>query len=155
MSKMFNIILYTPQIPPNTGNIIRLCANTGSKLHLIKPYGFKLNNKSFKRAGLDYHELTDFKEYYSFDDFIEKIRTKKKIYAVSKFGQTQYNKVKFEENDFLLFGSETFGLPKEVLNKINNKNKIFIPMKKGNRSINLSNAVSIVIYEAWKQIDFK
>ena len=152
---MFNIILFNPQIPPNTGNIIRLCANTGSNLHLIKPYGFRINEKSYKRASLDYRYLINLKEYLCFENFLEEIGDIRNIYAVSKFGKRPYYNVNYKKNDFFLFGSETSGLPQNIKKKFKENEIIFIPMKKGSRSLNLSNSVSIVLYEAWRQLDFK
>ena len=141
---MFNIILHHPQIPPNTGNIIRLCANTGCKLHLIKPLGFDIDEKSFRRAGLDYHN----------ENILTELKSQN-VYVVTKFGSTNFTHVKFSIGDTLIFGSETKGLPNDVLNKFSEGNKLFIPMVKNSRSLNLSNAVSIVIYEAWRQQKFK
>mgnify|MGYP001177161505 FL=1 len=150
---MYNIILFNPQIPPNTGNIIRLCANTGSKLHLIKPLGFEIDEKSYRRAGLDYHNHSILTLYDDLNTCIKKLNSKN-IYAISKFGKIAYNDNKFNEGDAILFGSETKGLPKDTLNGFQDKNKLFIPMIKNSRSLNLSNAVSIVLYEAWKQNNF-
>ncbi len=151
---MFHIILYNPQIPPNTGNIVRLCANTGSKLHLIRPLGFDLDVKSFRRAGLDYHCFSQVFEYENIDDCLNDLKPEN-YYAITKFGKINYSEVEYNENDVLIFGSETNGLPDEFLNKISYKSKLFIPMIKKSRSLNLSNAVSIVVYEAWKKVKFK
>ena len=150
---MYNIILFSPQIPPNTGNIVRLCANTGSKLHLIKPLGFEIDEKSYRRAGLDYHNRSILTLYEDFNTCIKKLNSKN-IFAISKFGKNLYSDQKFNQGDAILFGSETKGLPKDILNGFQEKNKLFIPMIKNSRSLNLSNAVSIVVYEAWKQNNF-
>ena len=149
---MINIVLYNPQIPPNTGNIMRLCANTGFNLHIIGPVGFPLDDKSLKRAKLDYFSDINpiiYKDYKSFIDVIDE----KKIYAVTKFGTRIYSEIKYDKDIFLLFGSETAGLPKEILNQLKNRS-IKIPMKNNSRSLNLSNSVAIVAYEAWRQLKF-
>ena len=153
MQNTFHIVLFNPQIPPNTGNILRLCANTNSKLHIIKPIGFELNEKSLRRAGLDYYKKMDIKIYECLDEFL-KNNTFKNLYLITKFGKKRYDKVTYKRNDFLMFGSEIDGLSKEVYEKLKDSIKIFIPMSKKTRSINLANAVSICIYEAWKQINF-
>ena len=149
---MINVVLYNPQIPPNTGNIMRLCANTGFSLHIIEPVGFPLDDKSLKRAKLDYFSDINpiiYKNYKSFIDVIDE----KKIYAVTKFGTRIYSEIKYDKDIFLLFGSETAGLPKEILNQLKNRS-IKIPMKNNSRSLNLSNSVAIVAYEAWRQLKF-
>ena len=149
---MINIILHNPQIPPNTGNIMRLCANTGFSLHLIEPLGFHLDDKSLKRAKLDYFSdinPTIHKNYKSFLDAIDE----KKIYAVTKFGNRVYSEIKYSKNIFLLFGSETTGLPKVILSKLKNRS-IKIPMINESRSLNLSNSVAIIVYEIWRQLKF-
>ena len=149
---MINIVLYNPQIPPNTGNIMRLCSNTGFSLHIIEPVGFPLDDKSLKRAKLDYFSEispTIHKSYKSFT----KIINEKKIYAVTKFGSKIYSEINYDNNTFLLFGSEITGLPKKVLKKLQNRS-IKIPMINNSRSLNLSNSVAIVAYEAWRQLKF-
>ena len=153
MENTFQIVLFNPQIPPNTGNILRLCANTCSELHIIKPIGFNLNEKSLRRAGLDYYKSVNLKVYECLDDFLKK-NTFKNLYLITKFGKKRYDKITYQRNDFLMFGSEIDGLSKEVYEKLKNSRKIYIPMSKGSRSINLANAVSICLYEAWKQINF-
>ena len=150
---MFNIILFNPQIPPNTGNIVRLSVNTGCSLHLIKPLGFSVDQKSYRRAGLDYHDISKVNQYDNLNKCLDKIKNKN-FYAITKFGKTCLDKVKFEKNDAFIFGSETNGLPKSFLNNISEEKKLYIPMVKGARSLNLSNAVSLVIYEAWRQIGY-
>ena len=149
---MINIVLYNPQIPPNTGNIMRLCANTGFSLHIIEPLGFPLDDKSLKRAKLDYFSNinpTIHKNYKSFIDVIDE----KRIYAVTKYGTRIYTEIKYDKDIFLLFGSETKGLPKAILGKLKNRS-IKIPMINDSRSLNLSNSVAIVVYEVWRQLKF-
>jgi len=150
---MFNIVLYQPQIPPNTGNIIRLCANTGAKLHLIEPIGFSLDEKACRRAGLDYHELADVVKWNSLDDYLFQTQINR-VWAITKFGGSRYDKASFLPWDTILFGSEIEGLPDIVHKTLNVSKKLFIPMCKGSRSLNLSNAVSIITFEAWKQNNF-
>ena len=149
---MINIVLYNPQIPPNTGNIMRLCTNTGFSLHIIEPVGFPLDDKSLKRAQLDYFSDINpiiYKNYKSFIDAIDE----KKINAVTKFGTRIYSEIKYYKDIFLLFGSETTGLPKVILSKLKNRS-IKIPMINQSRSLNLSNSVAIVVYEVWRQLKF-
>ena len=149
---MINIVLYNPQIPPNTGNIMRLCSNTGFSLHIIEPLGFTLDNKSLKRAKLDYFSDINpimHKNYKSFIDAIDG----RKIYAVTKFGKRIYSEIKYDKDIFLLFGSETTGLPEVILRKLKNRS-IKIPMINDTRSLNLSNSVAIVVYEVWRQLKF-
>ena len=153
MKNTFNIVLFNPQIPPNTGNILRLCANTGTKLHIIKPIGFDLSEKSLRRAGLDYYKNVDLSIYDCLDQFLENNKFKN-LFLVTKFGKKRYDKVEYKRNDFFMFGSEINGLSEEVYTKLNGSVKIYIPMILGNRSINLANAVSVCVYEAWKQINF-
>ena len=150
---MLNIVLFEPEIPPNTGNIMRLCSNSGSHLHLIHPLGFNLNEKSLRRAGMDYRELAVVTEYKNYSDFIKK-NNPSRIFACSTKGTTCYSSVTFHENDFLLFGPETRGLPDNILQSTEDTFKIRIPMKAQSRSINLSNAVAIILFEAWRQLDF-
>ena len=149
----FHIILFNPQIPPNTGNILRLCANTGSKLHIIKPIGFNLDEKSLRRAGLDYYKNVDLKVYECLDHFLDN-NYFNNLFLISKFGQRRYDRIKYRTKHYFMFGSEIDGLSEEVYKKLKNSLKVYIPMIPGNRSINLSNAVSVCIYEAWKQINF-
>ena len=147
---MFNIVLYQPEIPPNTGNIIRLCANTGCSLHLIEPLGFKLENKQLRRAGLDYHEWAEVKTYRSIDE----LKPEQKVYALSTKGQKLYNQVNFQAGDYLVFGPETRGLPEEYLNQLEKNHILRLPMLEHSRSLNLSNTVAIVTYEALRQNQF-
>lgn len=150
---MFHIVLFEPEIPPNTGNIIRLCANTGAHLHLIHPMGFDLSEKQLRRAGLDYHGWAVIKEYKNLDNF-KKIAQPKRLFACSTKGTTNYSAVNFVEGDAFLFGPESRGLSKEVLNGFEENYKLRIPMLTTSRSLNLSNAVAVIIYEAWRQHDF-
>ena len=153
MKKKFNIVLFSPQIPPNTGNIIRLCSNTNSNLHLIKPLGFELNNKTLKRAGLDHHPNVTIFQHENIHHCLEKIRSST-TYLITKFGKLKYTDVSYRAGDNFLFGSENNGVPEKVHRMFNENNKLVIPIKKHSRSLNLSNAVSICIYEAWRQINF-
>ncbi|USQ15200.1 tRNA (uridine(34)/cytosine(34)/5-carboxymethylaminomethyluridine(34)-2'-O)-methyltransferase TrmL [Legionella lytica] len=148
---MLHIVLYQPEIPPNTGNIIRLCANTGAKLHLIHPLGFSLEEKALRRAGLDYHEWASVIEYESWEAFVQQHQNKT-IYTLSSKAKTTYSSVQYTQEDMLLFGPESRGLPREI---VNHYNSLYIPMRENNRSLNLSNAVAVVLYEAWRQLDFK
>ena len=149
---MVTLVLYKPQIPPNTGNIMRLCSNTGFKLHLIKPLGFNLDDKSLKRAKLDYFSNTDPLIFEDLDLYIKNINIKNLV-IISKFGKQKYTDAQFTNNSIIIFGSETDGLPKDYIEKY--KNKTFrIPMLNDSRSLNLSNAVAIIAYEAWKSLNF-
>ena len=151
---MFEIVLYEPEIPPNTGNIIRLCANTGSRLHLIKPIGFDMSDKKLKRASLDYSEYVNLQVHESFNQFLEKFPITN-VFSISTRGKLMLNEARFTEKSILLFGPETRGLPQSLLDKMD-KNKILkIPMVNESRSLNLSNAVAITIYEAWRQNNFR
>ena len=151
---MSHIILYNPEIPPNTGNIMRLAANTGTQLHLIRPLGFNLSNNSLKRAGLDYKKDADFFLHDSFDLCLNSIKFNE-IYAFTKFAKKTFTKIKFKRNDCFLFGSETSGLPNNILDKIKVTNKLRIPMIVNSRSLNLSNSVAITVYEGLRQNKFE
>ncbi|MDH5182519.1 MAG: tRNA (uridine(34)/cytosine(34)/5-carboxymethylaminomethyluridine(34)-2'-O)-methyltransferase TrmL [Gammaproteobacteria bacterium] len=151
---MFHIVLYQPEIPPNTGNIIRLCANTGMQLHLIEPLGFEMDDKRMKRAGLDYHEYARVQIHADLQGFIDKVKPKH-IYACSTRGQRNYAEAEFKPDDALLFGPETRGLPKAVLDELGPQHVLRLPMKEESRSLNLSNAVAIFAYEAWRQNGFR
>ena len=151
---MFNIILYQPEIPPNTGNIIRLCANTNMQLHLIKPLGFVLKDKQLRRAGLDYHEFASMIIHESWLDCVHHLR-ESRIFAVTTKGKQRYDLNVYEAGDAFLFGAETSGLPTELLDTFAEENRIRVPMKAASRSLNLSNTVAIVAYEAWRQTGFK
>ncbi len=151
---MFNIVLFEPEIPPNTGNIIRLCVNTNSSLHLIKPLGFDLNEKKVRRAGLDYHDMAKVFLYDDFNKCLEKLK-KNRFFAVSTKAKKYFNKIDYIAGDVFVFGPETRGLPDRLLNSPDFKKIIKIPMYKNNRSLNLSNSVAIILYEAWRQNGFK
>jgi len=151
---MLHIVLFEPEIPPNTGNIIRLAANTGCQLHLIKPLGFELQDKLLRRAGLDYHEWARIKQYESLDEFKSTINYNH-LYAFSTKGKRCYSDISYLPGDALLFGPETRGLPAEILNSLESKDIATLPMRAHSRSLNLSNTVSIAVYEAWRQMDFK
>ena len=151
---MFHIILFNPEIPPNTGNIIRLAANTGATLHLIRPLGFKLDDNSMKRAGLDYIKNATIRIHDDFDLCIKSIKYNN-IYALTKFATKPYTDIKFSSNDCFLFGSETNGLPETIISKIKKENLLRIPMVTESRSLNLSNSVAITIYEALRQNAYK
>jgi len=150
---MFHIILYEPEIPPNTGNIIRLCANTGAELHLIHPLGFDLETKKLRRAGLDYREFAQLHEYEDLTQCLEKL-SDSRIFALTTKGATNYSAVEFKPGDAFIFGPETRGLPANFLNTLKEENKLRMPMLPDSRSLNLSNTVSIMVYEAWRQNDF-
>ena len=150
---MFNVALYEPNIPQNTGNIIRLIANNGCKLHLIEPLGFDLEDRNLKRSGLDYHDLANVTLHKSYDEFINSVK-EKRIFAITTKGKQLYSQVRYVEGDVLLFGSETAGLPDAVRNRIPFERRLRIPMMPNNRSMNLSNSVAIVTYEAWRQFQY-
>lgn len=150
---MFHIVLHEPEIPPNTGNIIRLCANTGAHLHLIKPLGFALTEKSVQRAGMDYRELADVKTWGSLGECLGALAPTR-WFAVTTKGEQRYAHVSFEAGDVFVFGPETRGLPASVLESCPPQRRLRIPMRLHSRSINLSNAAAIVLYEAWRQVHF-
>ncbi|HNO74341.1 tRNA (cytidine(34)-2'-O)-methyltransferase [Nitrosomonas mobilis] len=150
---MIEVILHQPEIPPNTGNIIRLCANSGTRLHLIKPLGFALDDKQLKRAGLDYHEQTCLAVHDNLAACLNKMGSRR-IFAVTTKASLPYSKVVYGRDDVFLFGSESRGLPVEVLQGFVATRKIRIPMLPASRSLNLSNAVAIIVYEAWRQTGF-
>ena len=150
---MFDVILYQPEIPPNTGNIIRLCANTGARLHLVKPLGFTLEDKQLVRAGLDYHEFATITVHESWPDCVERF-TNRRLFAVSTKGTQRYDLVDYAAGDAFVFGPESRGLPTEILGRVAEPRCIRVHMVPGNRSLNLSNTVAVVIYEAWRQVGF-
>jgi tRNA (cytidine/uridine-2'-O-)-methyltransferase len=150
---MLNIVLHRPEIPPNTGNVIRLCANTGARLHLIGPLGFVLDDAKLKRAGLDYHEYTRLSVHEDLDAFMLSVKPVR-LFAVSTRGTVRYDTVRYTENDAVMFGSETSGLPQNVFESIPLEQRIRLPMRPENRSLNLSNAVAVVAFEAWRQSGF-
>ena len=150
---MFHIVLYQPEIPPNTGNVIRLCANTGSRLHLIRPLGFELEDRKLRRAGLDYHEWASVAVHDSLQAFTESVRPPR-IWAVSTRGQRHYAAVAYQADDAFLFGPETRGLPQAVLDALPDEQCLRLPMRPDNRSLNLSNTAAVIVYEAWRQLGF-
>jgi tRNA (cytidine/uridine-2'-O-)-methyltransferase len=151
---MFNVILFEPEIPPNTGNIIRLCANSGATLHLVKPLGFALDARALRRAGLDYHALAAVRVHRDFDACLAALPDAR-LFAVETAGQRLYSDVRYRDGDALLFGPESRGLPDRVLRHVGNENVVRIPMLEGNRSLNLSNSAALVLYEAWRQLGFR
>jgi tRNA (cytidine/uridine-2'-O-)-methyltransferase len=150
---LFHIVLVEPEIPPNTGNAIRLCANTGCTLHLVKPLGFSMDRKSVRRAGLDYRDLADVKIHADLDACFAALGTAR-LLTIETTGSHLYSEVKFEPGDAVLFGSERRGLPPSVLDHVPRERQLVIPMRPNNRSLNLSNTVALVIYEAWRQNGF-
>tara|TARA_R110002073_G_scaffold142342_1_gene294206 strand:- start:317 stop:781 length:465 start_codon:yes stop_codon:yes gene_type:complete len=150
---MFNILLYQPEIPPNTGNIIRLAANTGCQLHLVKPLGFTLDDKRMRRAGLDYSEYANLTVWDSWDCFSRQ-NSSARIFGFTTKSSNQYTSIDFQPNDFFLFGPETRGLPDNIRNQLPATQLLRIPMLPESRSMNLSNSVSVVVYEAWRQHQF-
>jgi tRNA (cytidine/uridine-2'-O-)-methyltransferase len=150
---MFHVILFEPEIPGNTGNSIRLCANTGATLHLIKPLGFRLDDKSLRRSGLDYHDLADVKIHADVDGCLGQLPSSR-LFVVETGGAHCYSDVQYRAGDAFLFGPETRGLPLSIQARTKAENRVFIPMRAQNRSVNLSNAVALMIYEAWRQIGF-
>ena len=151
---MFELILYQPEIPPNTGNIIRVCANTGTTLHLIHPLGFELNDRKLRRAGLDYHEFAALKEHASLEDCLRGLGSSRRVFALSTRGTCNYAEAAFRSGDVFLLGPETRGLPAEVLASLPADHILRLPMRPDNRSLNLSNAAAVLLYEAWRQNDF-
>ena len=150
---MFNIVLFEPEIPPNTGNIIRLCANTGCHLHLIEPLGFSLDDKRMRRAGLDYAEWAEVKVHSSWQTYRD--TASGPIIAATTKGSRKHTEFSYQSGDSLLFGPETRGLPDEILQELGSENWMRIPMKDHSRSLNLSNTVAVAVYEAWRQQDFQ
>lgn len=149
---MFHVVLVEPEIPPNTGNIIRLCANTGAQLHLIEPLGFPLDDAKMRRAGLDYHEYTKMKVHSNWDAFLAAESSDcTRMFALTTHGSTPFGSVAFRPGDMFVFGSETRGLPPSLRESFPPSQRIRLPMQPDNRSLNLSNAVAIVVYEAWRQ----
>jgi tRNA (cytidine/uridine-2'-O-)-methyltransferase len=150
---MLNIVLFEPEIPPNTGNIIRLCANTGCQLHLIEPLGFTWDDKRLRRAGLDYHEFTHIKRHHDYAAFLHDEQPQR-LFALTTKGTPAHSAVAYQQDDYLMFGPETRGLPAAILDTLPKEQKIRIPMREESRSMNLSNAVSVVVYEAWRQLGY-
>lgn len=151
---MFEVVLFEPEIPPNTGNAIRLCANTGARLHLVEPLGFRMEDRLLRRAGLDYHELTNVQVHADYAAFLNAVRPPR-VLALSSHGRCSVFDTRFREGDALLFGPETRGLPERLLSTLPEDAVLRLPMQSTSRSLNLSNAVAVTVYEAWRQIGFK
>ena len=151
---MFSLILYQPEIPPNTGNIIRLCANTGADLHLVEPLGFELDEPRLRRAGLDYREFARVTTHASLEAALSALGGPR-VFALSTRGGTRYDAPAYRPGDAFLMGPETRGLPQELLDSLPDEQRLRLPMRPGNRSLNLSNAAAIVVYEAWRQLGFE
>jgi len=157
---MFHIVLFEPEIPPNTGNVIRLCANSGSQLHLIEPLGFSMENKMLRRAGLDYHEFAPVRTHKSYDDFLQVYLNElggeaDRLFTLSTKGKRNYCDVMYKRNDCFVFGPETRGLPEDVRHQFGQEQCLRLPMKPDSRSLNLSNTVAIVLYSAWQHCGFE
>ena len=150
---MFHLILYEPEIPPNTGNVIRLCANTGVALHLVEPLGFDLEEKKLRRAGLDYREFASVQTHASLDACLEAL-DRPRVFALSTRGKTRYDTPDYLEGDVFLLGPETRGLPQAVLDALPAERVLRLPMRPDNRSLNLSNTAAVIVYEAWRQLQF-
>ena len=152
---MFHIVLVEPEIPPNTGNVIRLAANTGCALHLIEPLGFSMDDKHMRRAGLDYHEYAEVKRHADWPAFLEAIRPDpQRMFALTTRGERTVHDVRFQSGDTLVFGSETRGLSPELRESFASEQRLRLPMRSGQRSLNLSNAVAVTVFEAWRQTGF-
>jgi tRNA (cytidine/uridine-2'-O-)-methyltransferase len=150
---MFSVVLYRPEIPSNTGNIIRLCANTGVALHLVKPLGFSLEDRLLRRAGLDYHEFATLTVHDGWDACAAHLAGRR-MFALSSRSRQRYDLVRYVEGDVFVFGPESAGLPKEILESVPESRRLRLPMKPDSRSLNLSNATAVVVYEAWRQLEF-
>ena len=150
---MFHVILFQPEIPPNTGNIIRLCANSGCSLHLIEPLGFELDDKRLRRAGLDYHEYAPVKRYADLESCLESLGHPR-LFAFTTKGSHSFSEVEYQRGDAFLFGPESRGLPEEVRNALPPEQRLRLPMRPNSRSLNLSNSVAVTVYEAWRQLGF-
>jgi tRNA (cytidine/uridine-2'-O-)-methyltransferase len=151
---MFSLILYQPEIPPNTGNIMRLCANTGVDLHLVEPLGFELDEPRLRRAGLDYREFARVTTHATLDDALASLG-EPRVFALSTRGGTRYDAPRYRRGDAFLMGPETRGLPQALLDSLPGEQRLRLPMRPGNRSLNLSNAAAVVVYEAWRQLGFE
>ena len=150
---MLEIVLVQPEIPPNAGNVIRLAANTGARLHLVEPLGFSMDHRQLKRAGLDYHELAEVKVYRDWNAFRGSFANRR-MFAFTTKAKRIFTEARYAENDVLVFGAETAGLPNSLLDQFSEEMRLKLPMRTGNRSLNLSNAVAVVVYEAWRQLGF-
>ncbi|MFA5684688.1 MAG: tRNA (cytidine(34)-2'-O)-methyltransferase [Lysobacteraceae bacterium] len=148
-----HVLLYQPEIPPNTGNAIRLCANTGARLHLIRPLGFELDDARLRRAGLDYHEYAQLRVHDSLDACLHALG-QPRLFALSARGRQRFDAPRYQADDAFLFGPETRGLPAEVLASLPPEQRLYLPMRPGNRSLNLSNAIAITVFEAWRQLGY-
>ena len=151
---MLHVVLYEPEIPPNTGNIIRLCANTGCQLHLIEPLGFSLEDKQMRRAGLDYSEYATVKIHPDYDSFLA-TEQPSRLFGLTTKGSRHYHEVVFRDGDYLMFGPETRGLPEDVRDGLPAEHRLRVPMRPESRSLNLSNTAALVVYEAWRQLGFE
>jgi len=155
---MLDVVLYQPEIPPNTGNVIRLCANTGARLHLVEPLGFALDDARLRRAGLDYHEYATLQVHASLDAALQAIADRNgvppRVFALSTRGRVRHDTPRYGAGDVVLFGPETRGLPADVLDAVPEAQRLRLPMRPDSRSLNLSNAVAVVVFEAWRQQDF-
>jgi tRNA (cytidine/uridine-2'-O-)-methyltransferase len=151
---MFDLVLFQPEIPGNTGNIIRLCANTGVRLHLVKPLGFDLEDKQMKRAGLDYHEYADLKLHDNWAACAEYF-SGRRLFAITTKGATRYSDLQFQADDVFVLGPETRGLPLEIIESLPPQQRLRLPMQPQSRSLNLSNTAAVLVYEAWRQLAFK
>lgn len=150
---MFHIVLFEPEIPPNTGNIIRLCANAGARLHLIKPLGFELSDKHLKRAGLDYHEYAELTVYENWAEYLQALNGRR-MFALTTKGSTRHTDLQFKDEDVFVFGPESRGLPEEIRAQFAAEHRVRLPMLPHSRSLNLSNSAAILLYEAWRQVGF-
>ena len=154
MTTLIHVILYEPEIPPNTGNIIRLCANTGAQLHLVRPLGFDLDDKQLRRAGLDYHEYAAMRVHNNLDECLKSLPLAR-VFAMTTKASKSFYKSNFQTGDALIFGPESRGLPVEVLNALGSDQRLRLPMLPQNRSLNLSNSVAVAVYECWRQLEFR
>ena len=150
---MFDIVLVHPEIPPNAGNVIRLAANTGARLHLVVPLGFSMDDRRLKRAGLDYHELASVRVHADWKSCLRDLN-RERLFALTTRAESSVFETRFKPNDAFVFGSETAGLPEKILNEFKPEMKLRLPMRRGNRSLNLSNAVAVTVFEAWRQLGF-
>jgi tRNA (cytidine/uridine-2'-O-)-methyltransferase len=151
---MIDVVLYEPEIPPNTGNVIRLCANSGARLHLVEPLGFRIDDKELKRAGLDYHEYADMRVHKDWAACLAHLAGRR-LFALTTRGTQRPSDVRWREDDVMVFGPETRGLPPAVLERFAPEQRLRLPLRPGNRSLNLSNAVAVTVYEAWRQLGFE
>jgi len=151
---MIHVILFQPEIPPNTGNVIRLCANTGASLHLVEPLGFGLDDAKLRRAGLDYHEWTSLRVHASLDACLDAL-AHPRVFAFSARATRRFDRVEYRDGDAFLFGPETRGLPRDVIDALPESHRLALPMREGQRSLNLSNAVAVSVFEAWRQLDYR